>query len=136
MTIHWQENRQTLYTPLSINIARIYMQCGTKSLTCKKPFICPPPPLFFDSPINIIFNNRIYRVWVFQFFKYILIRLCHFYPPPPLKKMIKLPKTIKCFLTKLKSQEIKHIYLRWRFLSLIQRSILLKIQNLQRSWHF
>lgn len=28
---------------ISINIARTYRQCGTKSLTCKKHFTCPPP---------------------------------------------------------------------------------------------
>lgn len=133
MTIHWQENRQTLYTRLSINIARIYMQYGTKSLTCKKPFICPPPPLFLTlqliSYLIIVYTE-------FECFNSLSIDKIMSFLSPPLKKMIKLPKTIKCFLTKLKSQEIKHIYLRWRFLSLIQRSVLLKIQNLQRSWHF
>lgn len=47
----WQSTDRGTDRPLSINIARTYRQCGTKSLACKKHF--------FDAPINIIFNNHI-----------------------------------------------------------------------------
>lgn len=36
-------------------------------------------PLFFDVPINIIFNSHIHRVWVLQFFQYTLIRLYYIF---------------------------------------------------------
>lgn len=62
------------------------------------------PPPFFDSQINIIFKNHIHRVWVLQFFQYTLIRLYYIFYITLLKKMITLPKIIKCFSTKLKSQ--------------------------------